>query len=199
MNTFNITINGVDMTRYAVYPFNFQFTLDDALDQAFVELRNTTVTDAYDAFSFVSITINGDAEPTLYYVSVDNCVVNQKTGRADHKILLIEETKILERVICRAKSFVKPMISDYLAQKVQANGFKFNTVAIFNDDESFYANKMYPELSDNEANPTYQFTTNPNAFVYAKPLSVPYVNISRENRNYPTTPILKPVKKKMFF
>ena len=30
MNTFNISINGVDMTRYAVYPFNFQFTLDDA-------------------------------------------------------------------------------------------------------------------------------------------------------------------------
>lgn len=113
MNTFNISINGVDMTRYAVYPFNFQFTLDDALDQAFVELRNTTVTDAYDAFSLVSITINGEAEPTLYYVSVDNCVVNQKTGRADHKILLIEETKILERVICRAKSFVKPLIPYY--------------------------------------------------------------------------------------
>ena len=174
MNTFNITINGEDVTRFAVYPFNFQFTLDDALDQAFIELRNSTVTDAYAAFSLVSVTVNDDAEPTLYYVSVDNCVVNQKTGRANHKILLIEETKILERVICRAKSFVKPMISDYLAQKVQANGFKFNTVAIFNNDESFYANKMYPELSNNEANPTYQFTTNPNAFVYAKPLSVPF-------------------------
>jgi hypothetical protein len=172
MNIFNISINGVDVTRYAVYPFNFQFTLDDALDQAYIELRNTQKTDAYDAFSLVSVSIN-DSEPTLYYISVDNCVINQKTGLADHKLLLIEETKILERVICRAKSFVKPLVSDYLAQKVQANGFEFNTVEIFNDDESFYANKMYPELSNNEDNPTYQFTNNPSAFVYAKSLLTP--------------------------
>lgn len=117
MNVFNITIyenpeDGVDVTRYAVYPFNFQFTLDVGLDQAFVELRNTTRTSAYPAFSLVEITIDA-TESISYYISVDNCIVNQKTGRADHKILLIEETKILERVICRAKSFVKPLVKSY--------------------------------------------------------------------------------------
>lgn len=146
MNTFNISINGVDMTRYAVYPFNFQFTLDDALDQAFVELRNTTVTDAFDAFSLVSITINGEAEPTLYYVSVDNCVVNQKTGRADHKILLIEETKILERVICRAKSFVKPLVKNYLRNvKTAPIYLSGEDVKDLYDSDSFYQGKIiYP-------------------------------------------------------
>lgn len=197
MNSFKIIIDGKDVTRFSIYPLNLQFTLDDALDQAFVELRNMPITEAYPAFTKVEITVNKDTEPTIYYVGVDNCVVNQKTGRANHKILLTEETKILERVICRAKSFVKPMISDYLAQKVQANGFKFNTVTIFNNDASFYAGRMYPELSKKEDAPTYQFYTNPNAFLYAKPLSVPFqtgtrlsvtdvfgINISESITNY---------------
>ena len=147
MNVFNITIDGVDVTRYAVYPFNFQFTLDVGLDQAFVELRNTTRTSAYPAFSLVEITID-ETESIWYYISVDNCIVNQKTGKADHKILLIEETKILERVICRAKSFVKPLYNDYIAAEVKSPPYGLDNdevKEIYGSNASpnaFYRNKM---------------------------------------------------------
>lgn len=145
MNEFYITIDGVDVTRYAVYPFNFQFTLDVGLDQAFVELRNTSRVSAYPAFSLVKITI-GETEPTLYYISVDNCIVNQKTGKADHKILLIEETKILERVICRAKTFVEPLVKNYTDQNTSvAEPIEMDTgdvLDIYESDRNFYASKI---------------------------------------------------------
>lgn len=110
---FKVMIGNEDVSDYCIYPINFQFTLDDALDQAYIELRNSPVTDAYDPFTFVSTKLYPQLTEYTWYISVDNCVVNQKTGLANHKILLIEETKILERVICRAKSFVRPLIKQY--------------------------------------------------------------------------------------
>jgi hypothetical protein len=110
---FKVMIGNEDVSDYCIYPINFQFTLDDALDQAYIELRNSPVTDAYDPFTFVSIKLYPQLTEYTWYISVDNCVINQKTGLANHKILLIEETKILERVICRAKSFVRPLIKKY--------------------------------------------------------------------------------------
>jgi hypothetical protein len=167
MNEFNIKIGGVDYTAYFIYPLNFQFVLDTALDQGFIEARNMTVTEAFKPFTPVEITINNYFQPTLFYVGVDNVVVNQKTGRATHRILLTEETKILERVICRAKTFVKPLYNDYLSNPVETSPLKFNTVQQFESDTSFYSGKIYPELGT-ATNPTYRFYTNPTSPIYAK-------------------------------
>ncbi len=112
MNEFNIVIGGVDYTPYFIYPLNFQFVLDTALDQAYIEGRNMKRTVPFKPFTYVSIIVNNNV--SFWHVGVDTVTVNQKTGRATHKILLTEETKILERVICRAKSFVKPLYTDYL-------------------------------------------------------------------------------------
>lgn len=147
MNSFRIIIDGKDVTRFAIYPLNLQFTLDDALDQAFVELRNIPITEAYPAFTKVEITVNNDTESTIYYVGVDNCVVNQKTGRANHKILLTEETKILERVICRAKSFVKPLIKNYPNSNITALPQPLSDgefVDIYNQYKAYFGSILNP-------------------------------------------------------
>jgi hypothetical protein len=148
---FKVMIGGIDVSDFCVYPLNFQFTLDDALDQAYLELRNSTVTDAYDPFTFVSVTVYPSRKETTWYISVDNCVVNQKTGLASHKILLVEETKILERVICRAKSFVKPLVRDY-SFNVKTAPVRFtneDVQRIYDADRSFYERKVIPPSRDN--------------------------------------------------
>ena len=47
-------------------------------------------------------------------VGSDKVVTNTKTEISSHEILLVEETKELERVICSAKSFSKPLVKEYV-------------------------------------------------------------------------------------
>ena len=169
-NTFEVRINGVDVTKYAVYPINIQYTLDDALDQAYIELRNTNVPTAYKPFSRVELTISAHQfngpETSIFYVAVDNCVLNQKTGRADHRILLSEETKILERVICRAKTFVKPLVKNYHDNNVKAYPQTMNTsdvVTLYNANFDFYYPRIHTpvESDDPYATTEAMFTAAP--------------------------------------
>lgn len=115
---YNIKLNGTDITRYVVYPLTFEFVLDNALDQAYMEMRVTPRKTPYKPFSLVEVkidenTTSDNTETIRFYVSSDEVELNMKTGKATHKILLIEETKILERYICSAKSFVRPLYRDY--------------------------------------------------------------------------------------
>lgn len=143
-NEYKVKIDGEDVTDYVVYPLNFQFTLDDALDQAYIEIRNSKRKEVYKPFAEVGITVNNE-EPIIYYIGVDNATVNQKNGLATHKILLIEETKILERVICRAKTFVKPLYSDYFKGNVKAYPQNLTTdevEEIYLSNENYYGGKI---------------------------------------------------------
>lgn len=115
---FNIKLNNKDITKYAVYPLTFEYVLDNALDQAYMELRLTPRKTPYKPFSLIEIKVSEteiteDTESTIFYLASDEVEVNMKTGKANHKLLLIEETKILERYICSAKSFVNPLYRDY--------------------------------------------------------------------------------------
>lgn len=124
--SFSVKINGLDYTRWAVYPITFQQVLDDALDQGYLELRNIEIRNRTQQevtiyklnkpikpFSKVVITYDENEEPITMLVASDDVTAYTTRGHYTHKILLIEETKSLERVICSAKSFVKPLISDY--------------------------------------------------------------------------------------
>ena len=124
--SFSVKINGLDYTRWAVYPITFQQVLDDALDQGYFELRNIEIRNRKQPevtiyklnkpikpFSKVVITYDENEEPITMLVASDDVTYYNARGHYTHKILLVEETKALERVICSAKSFVKPLITDY--------------------------------------------------------------------------------------
>ena len=120
---YNIKLNGTDITKYVVYPLTFEFVLDNALDQAYMEMRITPRKTPYKPFSLVEIKIDkteitDDTEVIRFYVASDEVELNMKTGKANHKLLLIEETKILERYICSAKSFVNPLYRDYVINNI---------------------------------------------------------------------------------
>lgn len=115
---YNIKLNGTNITKYVVYPLTFEFVLDNALDQAYMEMRLSPRKTPYKPFSLIEISVDetsitSNTETIRFYLASDEVEVNMKIGRATHKLLLIEETKILERFICSAKSFVNPLYRDY--------------------------------------------------------------------------------------
>lgn len=112
MYSFTITINGEEVTAYACYPFSGELTLDRSLDQAFIDLKATPRSAPYPPFSEVVITPN-IGEPTTFVIASDEVDTIIKTGLSNHRILLCEETKKLERIICPGKTFVQPLVKNY--------------------------------------------------------------------------------------
>lgn len=112
MNSFTITINGEDVTAYTCYPFAGELTLDRSLDQAYIDLKASPRSEPYPPFSEVFITPN-QGEATTFVIASDDVETFIKTGLSNHHLLLCEETKKLERVICPGKTFVQPLIHNY--------------------------------------------------------------------------------------
>ena len=117
MHSFQITINGEDVTAYACYPFGGTLALDTSLDQAYIELRASPRKEPYTPFSEIIITqVNSEeSEPDIiiFILASDEVETVVKTGLSTHRLLLCEETKKLERVICPGKTFVQPLIHNY--------------------------------------------------------------------------------------
>lgn len=159
---YNIKLNGIDITKYVVYPLTFEFVLDNALDQAYMEMRVTPRKTPYKPFSLVEVKIDENAtsdntETIRFYVSSDEVEVNMKTGKATHKILLIEETKILERYICSAKSFVNPLYRDY--DKHAAYPFESNLGSTIDRNYIWVLEDDIVTLTDNSIYNIYKTTT----------------------------------------
>lgn len=112
MNSFTITINGEDVTAYAYYPFSGELTLDRSLDQAYIELKASPRSKPYPPFSEVVVTPN-TGEATTFIMASDDVDTIIKIGLSNHRILLCEETKKLERIICPGKTFVQPLVRNY--------------------------------------------------------------------------------------
>lgn len=114
---FRITINGEDVTAYVCYPFSGELTLDRSLDQAYIELRASPVSQPYPPFSEIAVTPIDDeetaGETTVFVLASDEVETIVKTGLSTHRLLLCEETKKLERVICPGKTFVQPLVKSY--------------------------------------------------------------------------------------
>lgn len=114
---FIVNINGEDVTAYVCYPFSGELTLDRSLDQAYIELRASPVSQPYPPFSEIAVTPVDDegtaGETTVFVLASDEVETIVKTGLSTHRLLLCEETKKLERVICPGKTFVQPLVKNY--------------------------------------------------------------------------------------
>lgn len=129
MFSFQITVNGEDVTKYVCYPFSGELTLDRSLDQAYIELKASPRSKPYPPFSEVVVTPSV-GEATTFVIASDDVDTIIKTGLSNHRILLCEETKKLERVICPGKTFVQPLVKKYqsfstspINPKNNSNGF----------------------------------------------------------------------------
>lgn len=118
MNT-KIKINGVDYTNKCTMPIQEQKTADDSLDAGYLELISIDKEKPFSPFSSVEINKNDGikTETENYYIASDESNEMIKNNKFNHDIVLIEETKEMERYIVNTKTSTNPIVHDYLSNK----------------------------------------------------------------------------------
>ena len=108
VNTINVKIGGEGVQ--AVYPFSFKNVLDESLDEATITCYSETETYLCGTEVTVEVTSETTNETTIktyyYVVSSDNAIETPVgSGQYRHDVGLIEETKMLEGIICPSLTF----------------------------------------------------------------------------------------------
>jgi len=118
-NRYTVTIGGVDYTPHAVFPVTFERLLDEQLDSGCIVIKQVKE-DLFEPFTEVVIKMNDD-EPIVMDVMND---ISEElpvgSGRYNHNVGLIEQTKRLERFICRSLTFQNTLGRTYTDNAVQA-------------------------------------------------------------------------------
>lgn len=126
---YKVLINEEDVTEYVPIPLSDQLALDKSLDQGFLKLSYTEKADNYKPFSKVDITITddfGNERGLHYFVASDNKTEVIAPKKFNHELLLIEQTKWLERFLVGNRTSTNPLAHDYLANKRDVEIRKYN-------------------------------------------------------------------------
>ncbi len=151
MNSFTITIKGINgddenVTAYACYPISGELTLDRSLDQAYIDLKASPRPTPYPPFSEVVITSH-QGESTTFILASDEVDTIIKTGLSNHHLLLCEETKKLERIICPGKTFVQPLVRYYAEITDKAEALSTNFGDTIDPNYSWSKERNDPNVS----------------------------------------------------
>lgn len=117
MIRYKVIIGGIDYTYAVPLPFKEQFVLDESLDNAVLNLKMIDKAERFNILSLVEITKNDGTTTTTYnfIVAKDTLTEIIGTGLYDHELILIEETKLLEKKIVDTNTVTNVLIHDYLA------------------------------------------------------------------------------------
>lgn len=117
-NKYTITIDGTDYTKYAPFPLKYARLLDEQLDESSLSLIRTTQ-EIFSPFTPVVITMWNASAPTLtrtlnMYVATDESVeMPTGSGKYNHEITLVEQTKLLEGIFPRSHGYVNALFAGY--------------------------------------------------------------------------------------
>lgn len=117
-----------DITKYCVMPTSNQLTLDKSLDMAHLLLKGTNIDSVIKPLSKVLIEISDDYGRTInygFFVSTDTMTEIILNKKYNHDLLLIEQTKWLERFIGSTISIRQPLVKEY----TEASPFVFITIS----------------------------------------------------------------------
>lgn len=107
---YTITFDNVDYTDYLSLPFTETYALDESLDNAIVNLKQMAKSEPFKPYTKVIISY-GDGTST-YYVAQDNVTKIVGGDYYNHEIALIEETKILEKIVVDTNTITQPLFND---------------------------------------------------------------------------------------
>ncbi len=130
-----VLVGGIDYTRHATMPLQEQKTADESLDAGYLELVSINQEKPVKPFTKCQI-IKDDGiskETEYYYIASDESNEVIKNKHFNHDLVLIEETKELERYIVDVKTLTNPIVRNYLdnPSKIMANG-ETTTYWVFN-------------------------------------------------------------------
>lgn len=103
--------NSIDLTPYVAIPLNMSYRLDESLDTFSITARNMPSEYNKPFRPFTTAYFFADDTQTdyeIFYISSDEVSRNIITNTYTHNIIFIEETKILERVMCDTRMFTQP-------------------------------------------------------------------------------------------
>ena len=114
---FSVKIGGVDYTDYVQVPFQTKNLLDESLDMASIRLYYTDKTEEFEPFTLVEIKLQDDTEKVFnLFVANDTTEEVISTGKFNHTLVCIEETKEMERLLL-TKTTTNPLTKDYGVSK----------------------------------------------------------------------------------
>ena len=113
MIKYKILIDGVDYTSSCSLPFKEQYVLDSALDNGVLNLFMIPRKEVFKPFT--PITITKDSDIYNMFVASDKVTEIVGSGFYNHDLVLIEETKLLEKKVVDTNTTTQPLIHDYEA------------------------------------------------------------------------------------
>lgn len=134
--TFKLTIDGVDYTQHLALPVKWNALLDERLDEGRASLRHTKK-DLFRIGAEVTLNLgNGDGDIDFIVAEDEAAEIPCGSGYYNHELMLIEPTKILERIPVETLTFtnnlgrtynlpkidVEPVITPDLATGLTLNG-----------------------------------------------------------------------------
>lgn len=110
-----LIIEGKDYASDVSMPIQVQKTIDESLDVAYLEIKGITRDAPFRPFAEVELQLLDNGVSSNYFMRVESDSVTEVISKKafNHNVLLIEETKILERHFVE-KSIRQPLIHDYL-------------------------------------------------------------------------------------
>lgn len=111
MINYKILIDNVDYTNNCTLPFKEQYVLDSALDNGVLTISMITRKETFKPFTKVQITKDNDTYTML--VASDKVTEIVASGKYTHNLILIEETKLLEKKIIDTNTTTQPLVHDF--------------------------------------------------------------------------------------
>ncbi len=110
----SVLVDGIDFTRFAIYPVKDKETLDESLDQSTLTLSFVDREMPFDRLADVAIGIEDDygQTKTIYRVIANDKVEEVIVGNGKawtHTLILIELTKLMEREFVDTKTFTNAL------------------------------------------------------------------------------------------
>ena len=116
MNSFSIVINGTDVTAYCPFPPKTESLLDERLDMARIDLAGYPGgVFPYMAEAEITFTDYTEASQTVYYLVATDTAEETSvgSGKFNHSIELIEETKYLESFLIDTQTYTNDLGRDF--------------------------------------------------------------------------------------
>ena len=108
---YKILINNEDVTDFVPFPLSSQFSLDESLDMGNLRLQYTSIAEPFKPFTTCDIII--DNVEHNFFISSDEVTEAIQVGVYNHSLLLIEQSKWLERFTGIVKTNTTPIAKNY--------------------------------------------------------------------------------------
>ena len=125
-NKLIVKINGTNYTKHVPFPFKYGQLLDQQLDSGNLTVIKTTEK-IFKPFTPVTITIWNEKTPDvkreleMFVAADESAEIPAGSGKYNHTLSLIEQTKLLEGIFPRSHGYVNALVRDYSENSVFAS------------------------------------------------------------------------------